>query len=155
MPENEAWWNCLECGKKNWISYNEEDLKNKIFACCECGRVHKSFKPRRDKNWLSCIKYTGIGSEVPTGANIEQGTNRKTFGDPDGGTISQTDYAIKYGWDPLVLFCNKSINKNHPACQGFENRCTKKGLDIGELIDEITTGGPGTIKPNQPFTKMK
>ncbi len=151
MSENEAWWNCLECGQKNWVSYTEDSLKNKIFACCNCGKVHKNFRPRLDKNWLGCIKYTGIGAEVPTGAFKESGTNRNTFADSKGERMSQTAYAKKYGWDPLVLYCNKPENKNKPVCQGFDERCTKKGLDIGELIEEITEGGPKPIKPKHPF----
>lgn len=152
MSELEAWWKCNECGQKNWINYTPDDLKNKIYACCQCGKVHKSFTVHiTDKRQLNCIKYEGMGAEVPTGANIEEATKRKTFGDPNGGTINREQFALKYGWDPLVLFCRQSRNKDHPACEGFDERCTMKGTDIGALIDEITVGSPAPVKPKRPF----
>jgi hypothetical protein len=127
MAKMEANWECNNCNTENWISYNPEDLQNKIYACCQCGKVHGTFKKSQKKrSWLECLPFEGVGKEIPAGVIINAGTREITFADPSGkGNKSRAEYAKMYGWDPLVLYCN--IHKDHEICKDFENRCKKAG----------------------------
>ncbi len=134
MEKKEANWECSNCNTKNWISYDPLDLKNRVYGCCNCGKVHGEFKASIEKkDWLECLPFKGIGAKLPLGANKDSATNGLLFGDPDSsGNKTQAAYAKKYGWDPLVLYCN--AHKDKPICKDFENRCRKKGAsELGHL----------------------
>jgi hypothetical protein len=75
MNEREAWWKCNNCHTKNFITYYTDELKRKIFSCCNCGKIHSEFKVREsDSNWLSSLPFKDIGSKIPRGVNIEAST---------------------------------------------------------------------------------
>jgi len=144
MNEEEAYWNCGKCSTKNWVRYDPEKLKEKIFACVNCGKVHQKFKVRAsDKNWLDCIPFKGLGDKLPGGVSIEHGTDDKFYGDPQGGPdLTRAQYGRKYGYDPWFLFCNQTRNKDHPVCEGFEKRREDPMGDMEVKIINTTSTNP-------------
>jgi hypothetical protein len=143
MAKMEANWECGNCNTENWISYNPEDLKNKIYACCHCGKVYGNFKKSQKKrSWLECLPFEGVGSKTPAGVIVDAGTGETLFADPNGkGNKTRAEYAKIYGWDPLVLYCN--IHKDHAVCKDFENRCKKAStVDPEKIKHSIINHGP-------------
>jgi hypothetical protein len=125
MDQNEGKWICSNCGTENYLIYSSDKIGALSFACCDCGKVHGSFKAKKEeKSWLKCIPYEGMGSMTPSGVIVDAGTGQTLWGDPKGGgNLSREQYGRKYGWDPWVLYCN--VRRNHPVCKNFEDRCNK------------------------------
>ncbi len=146
MAKMEAKWQCSNCSTENFIEYDPLDLKNRVFGCCHCGKVHGSYKvSSKKKSWLECLPFKGIGDKLPAGVNKDSATGQMFFADPDGsGNKLRADYAKKYGWDPLVMYCN--AHKDKPICKDFENRCKGKGvIDLGYLKDLLHSQGPQVV----------
>lgn len=139
LNEQEANWRCTSCSTVNWVRFDPAELKKKMYACCKCGKLYGKFRTNaRNKAWLFCLPWHGVGERSPRGVNVDAGTGEMTFGDPvDGKELNRTNYAKKYGWDPLAMFCKQPRNKDHPVCVGFEDRCKKTSESIAEIIAEI------------------
>jgi hypothetical protein len=71
------------------------------------------------------------------------------FGDPQSyQDLTRAEYAMKHGYDPWFLFCNQQRNKDHPVCKGFEERCKKRGTDIGNT-GEIDVSETDPVRPSE------
>jgi hypothetical protein len=144
MAKKEAIWECLngDCLKENKISYNPQELKERYFACWNCGKVHGSFTvDEEDSNWLSCIEYKGIGAKTPTGYKYDKGTKQTIYTNPNGeGYLDRPEYAALTGWDPKTLYCN--VHPENEICKDPEKEKNKSSIDLGDLTKLIDKYDP-------------
>lgn len=128
----EAKWDCKSCRHENWVSYSPDELEGKIYACCNCGKVHGNFKiiKKEIKDKLDCIPYKGIGSTSTRGPVTDAQTGETFWGDPQGNkNLTREQFAVNFGWDPWTIWCKLPKNQNNPVCAGFANRCKKTTTD--------------------------
>jgi hypothetical protein len=150
MNKIEANWVCNNCQQSNWVSYIPEELNSKIYACCNCGKVHCGFKisDKKRRGWLECIAFKGLGSTLPAGHTVNGETGEVHWNDPNNGSIlTKEEFALKYGWDPWTIWCRLPRNRDDPICKGYDDRCNKKAsFKTEDLLDELLKEEGPSIK---------
>jgi len=138
MAKMNATWECSECGEPNAVNYDPAKLKGLVLSCYNCAKIYGTFKKDlKNQSWLVCIPFEGVGRFTPAGYVVDAGTKQALFSDPSGGgNLSRLQYAKKYGYDPLILYCNAHPEKK--VCEKIKQTiANKSSLDISDLKQTI------------------
>lgn len=150
MDQIEAMWICSNCHEKNFVTYNPNEIEKKLYSCCHCGKLYGKFQKTKSKNWLYCLPWHGVGSKLPKEVNMDAATGETTWTDPsDGRELTRTDYAKKYGWDPLIIWCRLPRNRNHPVCKELEDQKSKSEAKCSKIREELFELGIGTDRSDR------
>jgi hypothetical protein len=121
----EGKWICSNCQTENLTKYRLEDLNEKIYSCCFCGKASSLKFLENEREYLACIAYKGIGSSMTTGP-VQNAAGEILWGDPNSGLSTREIFTQKYGWDPWTSWCSLPRNRSSPICKGWEIRCKKE-----------------------------